>query len=97
MDAERQIEIQIEIDKLLMDDFYGVTIFQFPAVTAYSDRVEGVNSRPALADHLLEHLGLGADRDEHRRGVTTPLTTDSRVSNQSRALGPHRGPSAHRW
>lgn len=42
-DAERQIEIQIEIDKLLMDDFYGLTIFQFPQVAAYSDRVENVS------------------------------------------------------
>lgn len=46
LEAERQIEIQVEIDKLLMDDFYGLTIFQFPAVTAYSDRVEGVSPGP---------------------------------------------------
>jgi len=46
IDPERQIEIQIEIDKLLMDDFYGLTIFQFPAVTAFSDRVTNVNPGP---------------------------------------------------
>ena len=46
LDPERQIEIQIEIDKLLMDDFYGVTIFQFPAVTAFSDRVANVEPGP---------------------------------------------------
>lgn len=46
LDADEQIEIQLEIDRLLMEDFYGVTIFQFPAVTAYSDRVEGVNPGP---------------------------------------------------
>ncbi|MGX5682508.1 ABC transporter family substrate-binding protein [Schumannella luteola] len=34
-DPAEQIEIQKKIDKLLWDDFYGVTIFQFPAVTAY--------------------------------------------------------------
>ena len=34
-DLDKQIEIQQEIDKLLWSDFYGVTIFQFPAVTAY--------------------------------------------------------------
>lgn len=34
-DPAKQIEIEIAIDKLLWDDFYGVTIFQFPAVTAY--------------------------------------------------------------
>jgi len=46
LEPERQIEIQLEIDKLLMDDFYGVTIFQFPAVTAFSDRVTNVNPGP---------------------------------------------------
>ena len=34
-DAEGQIAIQSQIDKILFDDFYGVPIFQFPAVTAY--------------------------------------------------------------
>jgi peptide/nickel transport system substrate-binding protein len=34
-DPAAQIDIQKQIDKLLWDDFYGVTIFQFPAVTAF--------------------------------------------------------------
>lgn len=34
-DLEEQKQIMIDIDKLLWDDFYGVTIFQFPAITAY--------------------------------------------------------------
>jgi peptide/nickel transport system substrate-binding protein len=34
-DPAKQIDLQKQIDKLLWDDFYGVTIFQFPAVTAY--------------------------------------------------------------
>jgi peptide/nickel transport system substrate-binding protein len=46
LEPERQIEIQIEIDKLLMDDFYGLTIFQFPGITAFSDRVTNVNPGP---------------------------------------------------
>lgn len=46
LDPEAQIDIQLQIDKLLMDDFYGLTIFQFPGVTAYSDRVENVNPGP---------------------------------------------------
>ncbi len=46
LDVDRQIEIQVEIDKLLMDDFYGLTIFQFPAVTAFSDRVTNVDPGP---------------------------------------------------
>jgi peptide/nickel transport system substrate-binding protein len=46
LDADRQIEIQIEIDKLLMDDFYGLTIFQFPGITAFSDRVTNIDPGP---------------------------------------------------
>jgi peptide/nickel transport system substrate-binding protein len=34
-DLDKQKEILIQIDSLLWADFYGVTIFQFPAVTAY--------------------------------------------------------------
>ncbi len=34
-DLDEQKQILMDIDKLLWDDFYGVTIFQFPAVTAY--------------------------------------------------------------
>lgn len=42
-DPQTQIDLQIEMDKLLWDDFYGVTIFQFPGVTAFSDRVENID------------------------------------------------------
>lgn len=42
-DPEAQIELQLQIDKLLMDDYYGVTIFQFPSTAAYSDRVANVS------------------------------------------------------
>jgi peptide/nickel transport system substrate-binding protein len=41
-DHDRQIEIQIELDKLLWGDFYGVTIFQFPSTAAFSDRVANI-------------------------------------------------------
>ncbi|CAN5281962.1 ABC transporter family substrate-binding protein [soil metagenome] len=34
-DTDKQIDIEKQIDKLLWSDFYGVTIFQFPSVTAY--------------------------------------------------------------
>ncbi len=42
-DADKQITIQQDIDKLLWQDSYGVTIFQFPSVTAYSDNIDGVD------------------------------------------------------
>jgi peptide/nickel transport system substrate-binding protein len=37
-DTAKQIDIQKQIDALLWADFYGVTIFQFPAVTAYDQK-----------------------------------------------------------
>lgn len=42
-DEAAQQELMIEADRLLWEDFYGVTIFQFPSVTAISDRVEGID------------------------------------------------------
>lgn len=42
-DKEKQIELQIELDKAIWDAYYGITIFQFPGVTAHSTRVEGVD------------------------------------------------------
>ena len=42
-EVDTQITLQQEMDKLLWEDFYGVTIFQFPSVTAFSDRVEGID------------------------------------------------------
>jgi peptide/nickel transport system substrate-binding protein len=42
-DEDRQIELQQQLDKLLWEDFYGVTIFQFPGVTAHSNTLEGVD------------------------------------------------------
>ena len=42
-DTAKQIEIQKEIDKLLWSDFYGVTIFQFPSVTAFDpNAIKGI-------------------------------------------------------
>lgn len=42
-DQDRQIELQQELDKLLWEDFYGVTIFQFPGVTAHSSTLQGID------------------------------------------------------
>ena len=42
-DPDTQIELQQEIDKILWENFYGVTIFQFPGVTAFSDSVTGID------------------------------------------------------
>ncbi len=46
-DAAKQIEIQQQVDKLLWEDFYGVTIFQFPQVTAYDQNaIANIASSP---------------------------------------------------
>ncbi|MEO6200295.1 MAG: ABC transporter family substrate-binding protein [Cryobacterium sp.] len=42
-DPKKQIELQIELDKLIWDAHYGVTLFQFPGVTAYNNKIEGVS------------------------------------------------------
>ncbi|HBS74177.1 MAG: hypothetical protein CMH38_04745 [Microbacterium sp.] len=42
-DPQEQIDLQVEMDRLLWEDFYGVTIYQFPEVTAFSDRVENID------------------------------------------------------
>ncbi|MEV8134866.1 ABC transporter family substrate-binding protein [Microbacterium aurantiacum] len=42
-DADAQIELQVVMDRLLWEDFYGVTIYQFPEVTAFSDRVTNID------------------------------------------------------
>jgi len=42
-DKDKQIALMQEADKILWSDFYGVTIFQFPGVTAYSDRVTNIS------------------------------------------------------
>ncbi|CAN5527392.1 ABC transporter family substrate-binding protein [soil metagenome] len=55
-DTDKQIEIQIEIDKLLWDDFYGVTIFQFPAVTAYDQNAIANISPSTLAPTIFWNI-----------------------------------------
>jgi peptide/nickel transport system substrate-binding protein len=45
-DADKQIELKTQADKILWDDFYGVTLFQFPGVTAISDRITNVSPSP---------------------------------------------------
>ncbi|WP_243755601.1 ABC transporter family substrate-binding protein [Agrococcus sp. TF02-05] len=46
VDEERQLELLKEIDRILVEDAFGITIFQFPEVTAFSDRVSGIDSSP---------------------------------------------------
>ncbi|GHF18130.1 ABC transporter family substrate-binding protein [Pseudolysinimonas yzui] len=46
-DPEAQIDLLIEIEKILWADAYGVTVFQFPGVTAYDNTVvDGVVPAP---------------------------------------------------
>ena len=58
-DKDKQIALMQEADKLLWEDFFGVTIFQFPGVTAYSDRVTNISPSILVPDDLLERVGLG--------------------------------------
>jgi peptide/nickel transport system substrate-binding protein len=41
-DPDRQLEILIEVEKILWSDGFGVTIYQFPAITAYNENISNV-------------------------------------------------------
>jgi len=43
VDAAKQTEIVSKIEKIMVDDAFGVTIFQFPGVTAYSKALSGID------------------------------------------------------
>lgn len=43
LDPARQKAINEEIEKILVDDAFGLTIFQFPAVTAHAATLEGID------------------------------------------------------
>ncbi len=41
-DPDRQLQIQIDVEKELWADGFGVTIFQFPSITAYNKNISNV-------------------------------------------------------
>lgn len=43
-DVDAQIELQKQIDAELWNDAYGITVFQFPGVTAYDSEMTGVDT-----------------------------------------------------
>ena len=45
-DAAKQLDLLIDVEKELWADAYGVTVFQFPGVTAWSKNVDGVVPAP---------------------------------------------------
>ncbi len=49
-DPEKQIEIQIAVEKILWDDAFGTTIFQFPAIQAWKNvsGVEAISISPTI-------------------------------------------------
>ncbi|CAN5493234.1 ABC transporter family substrate-binding protein [soil metagenome] len=51
-DREQQLVILQKIDALVWADAYGVPLYQFPAVTAFNDKVRGVAPSP-LSPNLL--------------------------------------------
>lgn len=42
-DAAKQAELLGQLEKQLVTDAFGLSIYQFPSVTAYSDKLSGVN------------------------------------------------------
>jgi peptide/nickel transport system substrate-binding protein len=45
-DHEKQLALLAQIDKAVWGDAYGVTLFQFPDVTAYSNTIKNVKDAP---------------------------------------------------
>jgi peptide/nickel transport system substrate-binding protein len=41
-DEARQLEILVEVEKILWADGFGVTIYQFPSITAYNENISNV-------------------------------------------------------
>ena len=43
-DPEEQFQLQLEVEKNLWADGFGVTIFQFPAIQGWDENLKGVES-----------------------------------------------------
>ena len=41
-DPTKQDELLKQVDKLLVDNAFGLTIFQFPSMTSYSNKLQGI-------------------------------------------------------
>jgi Bacterial extracellular solute-binding proteins, family 5 Middle. len=54
-----QEQILAQIEKFLVDDAFGLTIFQFPAVSAWSSSLQGGGPDLDRAHHPVELLGVG--------------------------------------
>ncbi|MDZ8202165.1 ABC transporter family substrate-binding protein [Microbacterium sp. SSW1-59] len=46
LDEDEQIQIQIDVEKELWTDGYGITLYQFPGLTAWDKGVEGIAPAP---------------------------------------------------
>lgn len=51
-DAARQKALKVEVEKLLVDDAFGLTIYQFPEITGISDNIQGVSSIPLSPNYF---------------------------------------------
>lgn len=54
-DEDRQKEILAEVDKYLWEDGYGMTLFQFPQITAYDGDLKGISSSPLAPTFFWEY------------------------------------------
>jgi peptide/nickel transport system substrate-binding protein len=46
IDPDKQTEIMLEVEKTLIADAYGTTIFQFPGLTVSSSKISGIKPSP---------------------------------------------------
>ena len=51
-DSQKQTELMIEIEKLLISDAYGTTFFQLPGLTVSSAKISGVKPSPLVPGYF---------------------------------------------
>jgi peptide/nickel transport system substrate-binding protein len=51
-DSQKQTELMIEIEKLLISDAYGTTFFQLPGLAVSSAKVSGVKPSPLVPGYF---------------------------------------------
>lgn len=52
LDPERQLDLQLAMEKILWQDGYGITLFQHPELTTWSTSVAGVASNPLAPSYF---------------------------------------------
>ena len=76
-DEAAQLELAAQVEAQLVDDAFGMSIFQLPEVLAYnSTYVSGADVDPVGADDVLRLLGMAGGRLSLRPPQPLGITRD---------------------